>query len=171
MKTFLSLASFFVTIFCYAIVFSFRFIWKQLSRIPIVDLALYITADLCFFLFDKLFMTIGTFIAMKKGNGEVSRYWKSNAVMLDKKLNVSGQYILNWLMIKGEVESYLKFGNEFATVSEHMGRLPKSNDTEFSIWCEDVMLDSIEKDHCAKAVELNNTALIKRVTELNLLNK
>ena len=89
--------------------------------------------------------------------------------MLDKKLNVSCQYVLNALLIKGEVDENLKYGNQFSTVSDQMGRIPKANDTRFSIWCEDVLLDTIEKEHCAKAVQLNNNALIKRVTELQLI--
>lgn len=102
------------------------------------------------------------------GNKELKRYWKSNPIMNDKKLNVVGQYTLNAVMISGEVEQHLKFGCEFSTVSDQMGRLPKM--TPFGTWCKDVFLDTIEGNHCALAVELNNKALLKRVNELNLLN-
>jgi hypothetical protein len=143
-----------------------RFVLKLLNKIPFVDLALYIVADLCYFLLDKVFMTIGTFVCMFKGNGAVGRYWKINAIMLDNKLNVSGQHLLNATMIKGEVPQHLKFGNPFSTVSDQTGRLPKL--TGFGYFIKDVFLDTIDKDHCAKAVQLNNKALLKRITELKL---
>lgn len=150
-------------------------LWRRIESIikviPFGAFALVIVAFICYVIFDLLFMIIGSFVGMFKRKGELKRYWKSNSVMWDKKLNVSGQYILNALLIKGDVPDHLKFGKEFSTISDQMGRIPKSNDTEVSAWCEDVMLDSIEKDHCAKAVQLNNKALLKRVTELNLLSK
>jgi hypothetical protein len=101
-----------------------------------------------------------------KGNGAVGRYWKMNAVLLDKKLNVSGQHLLNATMIKGDAPDYLKFGNQFSTISDQTGRLHKL--TGFGYFIKDVFLDTIDKDHCAKAVQLNNKALLTRITELKL---
>jgi hypothetical protein len=159
--------AFILTKIAYYLVLVVRRIWKLLSKIPLVDLALYIVADLLYFLLDKLFMTIGTIVAMVKGKGEVARYWKSNAIMLDKKLNVSGQYLLNALLTKKDTPTQFKFGSEFSTVSDTIGRVPEL--PIFGHWCSDVMLNSIEPDHCAKAVQSNNKSLLKRVNELNLL--
>lgn len=144
-----------------------RQIIALLDKIPVVDIALYWVARICYFIFDELFMAIGSIIALCKGNGEYGRFKKSNAIMLDKKLNVSGQYIFNALFIKGQVPDHLKFGNEFSTISDQMGRLPSM--TKAGSWSKDVLLDTLEDEHCAKAVQLNNNALIKRVKELQLL--
>lgn len=151
------------------LIISARWIAKLLSRIPVINLVIYIVADLCYFLLDKAFMTIGTIVCMIKGNGAVGRYWKDNAIMLNKKLNVSGQHLLNAAFIKGPVEPHLKFGNGFSTVSDQMGRLQKM--TQAGFYSRDVFLETLEDNHCAKAVELNNKALLKRVQELKLLDK
>lgn len=166
MKTFLG---FIFTQICRWPFKAFRIIRKLLDKIPVVDILLYMVAELIYFVLDKPMVIINSCIAIYKGNGEYGRYKKANAIMLDKKLNVSCQYVLNGLMIKGEVEKHLKYGNQFSTVSDQMGRIPKANETRFSIWCEDVLLDTIEDEHCAKAVKLNNAALIKRVKELQLI--
>jgi hypothetical protein len=70
-------------------------------------------------------------------------------------------------MTKGNVPDHLKYGNQFSTVSDQTGRLPVL--TRFGYWIKDVFLDTIDKDHCAKAVQLNNKALLNRVKELELL--
>jgi hypothetical protein len=151
------------------IVKAIRIIVNVLKLIPLLDLIVYIVADACYFLLDKVGLTIGTFIRIPKGNGSVGSFWKDNAVMKDKCLNVSCQDILNAVMIKGPVEPHFKFGNQFSTVSDQMGRLQKM--TAAGRWSKDVFLDTIEDNHCAKAVELNNTALLKRVEELKLFDK
>lgn len=160
--------AFILTQLCKVPVVVLRFLHKWLSKIPVVDIVVYIVADFVYFLLDKPMVVINSCIAIYKGNGEYGRYKKSNAVMLDKKLNVSSQYVLNGLMIKGEVPEHLKFGNQFSTVSDQMGRIPVM--TEVGFWSKDVFLDTIEDEHCAKAVKLNNEALIKRVKDLQLLN-
>jgi len=158
---------FILTQLCRWPVKAIRVIRKLLDKIPIIDILLYIVADTLYFLLDKPMVFINSCIAIYKGNGEYGRYKKSNAIMLDKKLNVSCQYVLNATLIKGEVEPHFKFGNQFSTISDQMGRLPKM--TGFGYWSKDVMLDTIEDEHCAKAVQLNNLALIKRVKDLQLL--
>lgn len=142
-----------------------RWVLKMLGKIPIVGIVLVIVSKVCYSLLNDILFAINAGIADYKG--ELDPFLKSNAVMNDKKLNVAGQYTLNAVMIKGEAEPSLKFGNQFSTVSDQMGRLPQM--TKFGTWCKDVFLDTLEKDHCAKAVQLNNNALIKRVTELQLL--
>lgn len=114
-------------------------------------------------------MTIGTIVCLFKGKGALGNYWKDNAIMLDKKLNVSGQHLLNAAFIDGQVPEHLKFGNGLSTVSDQMGRLPKM--TEAGHWSRYVLLEFLDENHCAKAVELNNKALLKRVNELKLLEK
>lgn len=141
---------------------------KQLKRIPFGALILYIVSDLCVFIFDKIFITIGSFVAICKGKGELKRYWKRNAYINDVKLSVSGEYILNATLRHKNNPSHLKFGHPFHSISDIMGRLRL---TKFGKWCDDKFLDTIEKRHIEKAVELNNAALIKRVKELNILKK
>ena len=164
MKTFLA---FILTQICRWPAKALRTIVKYLDKIPVVDILVYFLAEAIYFVLDKPMVLINSCIAISKGNGEYRRYKMSNSIMIDKKLNVSSQYLLNATLIKGDVEPHFKFGNEFSTVSDQMGRLPKM--TTFGYWCKDVMLDTIEDEHCAKAVELNNNALLKRVNELNLL--
>jgi hypothetical protein len=142
-----------------------------IKKIPLGAFALVVVGRFFASLLNGIGFLVNSYMAYDiGGTPELRRYWKSNAVMNDKKLNVTLQYTLNAVMITGEVEQHLKYGQEFSTISDQMGRIPKVNDTRFSIWCEDVLLDTIEKEHCAKAVQLNNNALLKRVKELKLIN-
>mgnify|MGYP003435240263 CR=1 FL=1 len=161
MRTFLS---FIFTIGSYFIVLFVRKTLALLRRIPLVPIALFLISEACLLIFDFVFKVSGFVIATYKK--ELKHYTHEIAIINDVKLNVSGKYILNALMTRKETASHLKFGNKFSTVSDTMGRVP--NMPPFGLWSKDVFLDSIEDDHCAKAVELNNKALIKRVKELGL---
>ena len=161
MRTFLG---FIFTIGSYFVVLFVRKTLALLRRIPFVSIGLFLVSEICLTLFDAIFKISGFVIATCKG--ELKEYTHEIAIINDVKLNVSGKYILNALMTRKETASHLKFGNKFSTVSDTMGRVP--NMPPFGLWSKDVFLDSIEDDHCAKAVELNNKALIKRVKELGL---
>lgn len=161
MRTFLG---FIFTIGSYFLVLFVRKVVALLRRIPFVSIGLFLVSEICLTLFDAIFKIIGSIIATCKG--ELDEYTHEIAIINDVKLNVSGKYILNALMTRKDTPSHLKFGNKFSTVSDTMGRVP--NMPPFGLWCKDVFLDSIEDEHCAKAVELNNKALIKRVKELGL---
>lgn len=162
MRTFLG---FIFTISSYFIVLFVRRTLALIRRIPFVSIGLLIVSEICLVLFDVIFKIVGTCVATYKG--ELKEYHKDLAIINDVKLNVSGKYILNAAMSKVHNPKHLKFGNKFSTVSDTMGRLPYM--TNFGLWAKDVFLDTIEDEHCAKAVELNNNALIKRVKELKLL--
>lgn len=153
------------TISSYFLVLFVRKTVALLRRIPFVSIILFFVSELCLLIFDLIFKVSGAIVATCKR--ELKSYIDEINLINDVKLNVSGKYILNALMARKDTPSHLKFGNKFSTVSDTMGRVP--NMPPFGLWSKDVFLDSIEDEHCAKAVELNNKALIKRVTELNLI--
>ena len=139
--------------------------------IPFGALTLYIVSDLCVFVFDKLFLTIGTIASYFKNQdeenefAETEAYWKDNAIINDIKLNVSGKYVLNALLRKKDNPPHLAFGNRFHTVSDTMGRIKL---TKFGRWWDQTFLNALEPSHTKKAVELNNKALLNRAKELGL---
>lgn len=155
---------FIFTLVSYFLVLFVRRTLALIRRIPFVSIGLFIVSEICLVLFDVIFKIAGTCVATYKG--ELKEYHKDLAIVNDVKLNVSGKYILNALMTRKDTPSHLKFGNKFSTVSDTMGRVP--NMPPFGLWAKDVFLDTIEDEHCAKAVESNNKALIKRVKELGL---
>lgn len=166
----MKIQSFILTSIPKGVVKSLRLLTKWFKKLPLGAFILVIVGKVAALIFNELGFVINSVLAYHAGgNPELRRYWKSNAVMNDKKLNVTLQYTLNAVFIKGKVSECLEFGCEFSTVSDHIGRLPQVQ--PFGVWTRDVFLDSIEDNHCGKAVELNNKALLKRVTELNILNK
>lgn len=164
MRTFLG---FIFTISSYLSVLFVRKTLALLRRIPFVSIILFGVSEVCLILFDFIFKLSGSIIATCKG--ELKSYIDEINLINDVKLNVSGKYILNALMTRKDTPKHLKFGNKFSTISDTMGRVP--NIPPFGLWAKDVFLDTIEDEHCAKAVELNNKALLKRVNELNLIPK
>lgn len=121
-----------------------------LKKHTLIEVTLLFLAHIGRMLLMKFLFLYGCVVALYKW--ELRTYLKSKAYIIDVEGNVTGKYFFNHTMRK---KGGNDFGSPFRSISCETGyNIIFGTDTQFSQLVDKTLLESSEKDHCLKAVEI-----------------